>query len=35
MTPRMIEPRCDNEDLKMISENQKDTEGNEFDSKLV
>ena len=35
MTPRVIEPRCDNEDLRMISETHKDTEENEFGSKMV
>ena len=34
VTPRLIEPRGDNADLRMISENR-DTEGNEFGSKIV
>ena len=34
LTPRVIEPKGDNADLRMISENR-DTEGNEFGSKIV
>ena len=34
-TPRAAEPRRNNEDLRMISEMNKDTEENEFDSKMV